>query len=447
MTSSLRSPARACVGLAFLLIAGRAAAADRRTPVVEAIERVSPVVVSVRTQVMVSRGGDPFSWFFRDFGANRERQLETTSQGSGVIIDPKGYVLTNYHVISAGGDIEIELVDGRRLSAEVVGTAADHDLAVLQVKGSGTLPHVPMGRSEDLMIGETVIAIGNPFGLSHTVTTGVVSALHRLIRTEDRVYSDFIQTDASINPGNSGGPLLNINGELIGVNTAIYGKAQGIGFAIPIDKARRIVNDLMKYGEVRRPYFGFEVQDLTPDLAQSFSLAQADGALVSDVDPKGPAAGRLTDSDVVVALRGERVSSAEDLRVLLGDQTVGAPVTLQVQRGDKRLSVTVEAGELSVDEALLLLKVRIGIVVGALSESDARETGLPKGTVLVKGVTAGSPAAQVGIRRGDWLRAVNSERVSGVKALGKVMARSYWRGNVVLLIQRGRVWQQIGFRF
>jgi len=421
-------------------------AAERRTPVVEAVERVSASVVSVRTQAVVNTG-DAFGWFFRDFGSSRERQRETVSQGSGVIIDAKGYVLTNYHVIAVGGDVEIELADGRRLTAEVVGTAPDHDLAVLLAKSSAALPYVPMGQSSDLMIGETVIAIGNPFGLSHTVTTGVVSALHRLIRTDERVYTDFIQTDASINPGNSGGPLLNINGQLIGVNTAIYGKAQGIGFAIPIDKAWRIVNDLLKFGEVRRPFFGFEVQDLTPDLAQSFALKDSAGALVAEVDAKGPAAGHLKEGDVVVAVAGERLASAEDLRMRLGDETVGAKVALQLLRGDRRVTETLVAGELSAAEAIGLLKSRIGVVAEELDAASARSVGMPAGTLLVKSVTSGSPAAQVGIRRGDWLRAINSEKIFGREALGKAMARSYWRGRVVLLIQRGRVWQQLGFQF
>ena len=234
--------------------------AARRNAVVDAVRHVSSAVVSVRTEVMVNAQQAPgIDWFFRDFAASHGgKRLETLSQGSGVIIDSRGYVLTNYHVIAAGGDIELELADDRRFPAEVVGGTPDHDLAVLRIKAQAALPFIPMGDSHDLMIGETVIAIGNPFGLSHTVTVGVVSALHRTLRTDEREFADFIQTDASINPGNSGGPLLTIDGQLVGVNTAIYNKAQGIGFAIPIDKAKRIVGDLLTYGQVRRPYFGFE---------------------------------------------------------------------------------------------------------------------------------------------------------------------------------------------
>jgi Do/DeqQ family serine protease len=391
-----------------------------------------------------ARSADPFSWFFRDFG-RREREVEA-SQGSGVIIDARGYVLTNYHVIAVGGDIEIELVAGRQLAAEVVGTAPEHDLAVLRVRTGDRLPHVAMGKSHDLMIGETVIAIGNPFGLSHTVTTGVVSALHRFIRTEERVYSDFIQTDASINPGNSGGPLLNINGQLIGVNTAIYGKAQGIGFAIPIDKARRIVNDLLKYGEVRRPYFGFEVQALTEELAASFRI-ESRGALVSEVEPRGPADGVLREGDVIVGAGGSAVEDREELRVRLGDYTVGARVPIDVVRGGRRLSLQLKPRELDPQETLQRVQSKLGIKVVEISAAEARRYGLPGGIILADSVARGSPASRVGIRRGDWIRSVNAERVLGLKAFGKAMARNYWRGRVVLLIQRGRVWQQIAFEF
>jgi len=428
--------------LVLTLASSLAQAVERRTPVVTAVERVSPAVVSVRVQTLVATRAR--SWFFRDFSAPRQRV--EASQGSGVIIDKHGYVLTNYHVIAVGGDIEIELATGRKLAADVVGTAPEHDLAVLRVRTTTTLPFVSMGSSGDVMIGETVIAIGNPFGLSHTVTTGVVSALHRFIRTEDRVYTDFIQTDASINPGNSGGPLLNIEGALIGVNTAIYGKAQGIGFAIPIDKARRIVSDLVRYGEVRRPYFGFEVQELTPKLASLGVLASA-GVLVSQVEPDGPVAGKLHQGDVIVEVGGARVNDREELRAHLGDCTVGTKLELLVARGGKRQRVVITATALDPDEAVRLVKDRIGITVVELAASEAGRFGLPTGVILAQSVRGGSPAGRVGLRRGDWIRAVNSEKVLGITNFGKAIARSYWRGRVTLLVQRGRAWQQIAFEF
>ena len=417
---------------------------ERRTPVVRVVEKVSPAVVSVSVQVMVAANA-PFNWFFRDFAPPQQQQRrETVSQGSGVIIDAAGYILTNYHVIEGGGEITVELGDDRRLEAETVGTAPDHDLAVLKVKADKPLPFVAMGTSSDLMIGEPVIAIGNPFGLSHTVTTGVVSALHRSLQTDERTYTDFIQTDASINPGNSGGPLLNIEGMLIGVNTAIYSKAQGIGFAIPIDKARRIVEDLLRYGEVRPPYFGFEVQEITPELAASLAL-QGGGALVAEVDKRGPAAGKVQEGDIITAVDAIKVGDARELRARLGDTTAGAKVSLGIWRRGERREVEITAGALAPDEAIKRVEQHIGIRVSEVAEAEAKRTHLPAHALLVDNVTPNSPAAQAGIRRGDWVRAVNSEKVVGVGAFGKAIARSYWRGQAILLIQRGRVWQQIAF--
>jgi len=442
-----RATALVAVCLCALASLGSAAPSpERRTPVVVAVEHVSPAVVSVSVQTMVdARNGAAFDWFFRDFGEGHRRRLETVSQGSGVIIDAAGYVLTNYHVIAAGGEIAIEIADAGKLEAEVVGTAPDHDLAVLRVKAQKPLPNVPMGTSHDLMIGEPVIAIGNPFGLSHTVTTGVVSALHRTLQTEERTYLDFIQTDASINPGNSGGPLLNIEGQLIGVNTAIYSKAQGIGFAIPIDKARRIVSDLLRFGEVRRPYFGFDLQDLTPELAESFAARGAAGVLVADVDNKGPAAEKLREGDLIDSFEGMKVADAEELRSRLGDLNAGARALLGVQRGGQASTVEVQAAVLSPEEALRRVQTKTGIKAVELSADEARRARLPGKTLVVETVAPGSPAHRLGLRRGDWIRAVNAEKVSGMDAFGKAMARSYWRGQVILLIQRGRLWQQVAF--
>ncbi|MBF0549354.1 MAG: trypsin-like peptidase domain-containing protein, partial [Deltaproteobacteria bacterium] len=236
---------------------GPAPASNRETPVVRAVKAAGPAVVNISTETVVKPGPSPFSGlhndplferFFRDFFEPR-RQYTLTSLGSGVIVDgKKGFVLTNYHVVVRATKITVALGQDRTLEATVVGVDPDTDLAVVKVNSPKPLPSIAMGNSDDLMIGETAIAIGNPFGLSHTVTVGVISALHRSFRTGDRTYHDFIQTDASINPGNSGGPLLNIDGELVGITTAIYSQAEGIGFAIPINKARRITKDLIAYG-------------------------------------------------------------------------------------------------------------------------------------------------------------------------------------------------------
>src|SRR5205823_12274865 len=265
---------------------------ERRSLVVQAVEKASPAVVNVSTEQVVERRASPFPFpqdpffeeFFRDFVDPRPRRFKTTSLGSGVIVAADGTIMTNVHVIERASRVRVTLNDQREFDATLVGADADADIAVLRVKAGGDLPHIPFGTSADLMIGETVIAIGNPFGLSHTVTTGVVSALNRSLNTDGRTYYDFIQTDASINPGNSGGPLLNIKGELVGINTAIYGKAQGIGFAIPISRAKRIVQELISHGAVEAPWVGLAVQTLTPELAPHFSRRDRQGVLIRTVE-------------------------------------------------------------------------------------------------------------------------------------------------------------------
>ena len=432
-----------CLGLMLCIGGGSSRAAapepvERRSAIVRAVERVSPAVVSVRVTMVVNRQASPFGWFFRDFRGPQRKREEAQAQGSGVVIDDRGYVLTNYHVVQGADRILLDGVDGKSYEADVVGTAPDHDLAVLRCRTKTALSHVPIGTSRDLMIGESVIAIGNPFGLSHTVTTGVVSALHRTIHTEERDYIDFIQTDASINPGNSGGPLLNVNGELIGVNTAIYGHAQGIGFAIPIDKAKRIVDDLIAHGEVRRPFFGFDTQALTPELAASFGVGKG-GAVVSQVAKDGPATGKLRDGDVIVSIDGTRVIDDDGLRAMLGDYTVGSNVGLKVMRDTKPLDVVLQAQELSPAQAMQRLRERTGL---ELEQAGAQGSSV----IAVKRVQSGSPAARIGLQRGDVVRAVDSQRVGNLDAFGKALARSYWRGEVTLMISRGRAWQQLAFK-
>ena len=258
---------------------------------VRAVRKVSPAVVNISSEYEVRKQVSPFSGyrmdpffdsFFKDFfDPGNERRYTRNSLGSGVIIDgQRGFILTNAHVVEKTGTIRVVLNDQEEYAAQVVGADPDSDLAVLRIESKTPLPAIDMGDSDNLMIGETVIAIGNPFGFSHTVTTGVISALNRSFRIDDRVFQDFIQTDASINPGNSGGPLLNINGELVGINTAIYAKAQGIGFAIPINKAKRIINDLIRYGEVIPAWIGITVQDIDKRLAKYLKMQEAGGVLV-----------------------------------------------------------------------------------------------------------------------------------------------------------------------
>src|SRR5881397_1967383 len=360
----------------------------RRSLVVEAVEKASPAVVNVSTEQIVERHASPFPFpqdpffeeFFRDFVDPRPRRFKTTSLGSGVIVAADGTIVTNVHVVERASRIHVTLADEREFDATLVGADADADIAVVRVKTGAPLPAVALGSSADLLIGETVIAIGNPFGLSHTVTTGVVSAVGRSLREEDRTYTDFIQTDASINPGNSGGPLLNIKGELIGVNTAIYGKAQGIGFAIPVDRARRVMKDLVSYGEVRRVWIGLVVQDLTPELAQHFGVRR--GVVVAQVDPKSPAedAG-IARGDAITKVDGREVASREEFEQRIEDHAEGDRITLTLRRDGRDEEVGLAAATFPAARADELAWQLLGVAAAGA------EDGL-----VVSRVRSGGPA-------------------------------------------------------
>ena len=428
--------------------------ADRRTPVVAAVERVRAAVVNVSTEELVrirvpTGGGDSMAeLLFGDiFDRPRYRRgYQVTSLGSGVVVSPEGYVLTNNHVVERGVRFRVALVDGRELTAKVVGTDPSSDLAVLKLETQERMPFVPPGRSDDLLIGETVIAIGNPFGLANTVTTGVVSAVKRNFKAGERTLFDFIQTDASINPGNSGGPLLNIEGQLIGVNTAILGeRSAGIGFAIPIDRAKRVAEDLIQHGEVREGYTGLGVQDVQPAGA-----SQADGATapaargaarvtVSAVEPGSPAekAG-FRRGDVVEALDGQPVESAEELRFRVRELAIGGSLRAEVQRGRERLVLPLRAIELSLERVEEVVSRRTGLQVGEARSGAERY-------VVAKAIRRGSPAARVGMAAGDLIREVNSREVSTVAEFRRQAGKARRSGQLVLLVQRGYAAERISF--
>jgi Do/DeqQ family serine protease len=424
--------------------------AARRTPVVIAVEKVRGAVVNVSAEEVVRyripSQRQPQS--LRDFlfGDLMERPrfrkgYQVTSLGSGVIVSPDGYVLTNNHVVERGARFRVGLLDGRELIAKVVGTDASSDLAVLKLDTKEKLPFAPMGRSDSLMIGETVIAIGNPFGLAHTVTTGVVSAVHRNFKNDDRTLFDFIQTDASINPGNSGGPLLDIEGRLIGVNTAILGeRSAGIGFAIPIDRARRIAEDLIAHGEVREGYLGLSVKDL-PGKGGSPDEDASGGVQVVEVDPGSPAArAGVTRGDKLDAVNGYAPRSAEEFRFRVRDLDIGQAAKLELERGGKRLTLSLTAVELSPAMALELLQRRVGITVAEQKVEGGR-------VVLVKSILRGSPAAEAGLQPGDFLREVNSTEVSSVPEFQRALSRARRGGQLVVLVQRGYAAERIAFEF
>ncbi len=301
------------------------------------------------------------------------------------------------------------------------------------------MPFVPPGHSDDLMIGETVIAIGNPFGLANTVTTGVVSAVHRNFKAGDRTLFDFIQTDASINPGNSGGPLLNIEGQLIGVNTAILGdRSAGIGFAIPADRARRVAEDLIQHGEVREGYTGLEVSDASAREGESGGKGPA-RVVVSGVEPGSPAASAgFRRGDVIESVDGKPVESAAEYRFRIRDLPIGGGARVDLLRGGQRTALTLRAVDLSPDKLDALVARRTGIEVG-------QERFQGERYVVAKVIRRGSPAARVGMAPGDVIREVNSREVSSVAEFLRQAGKARRSGQLVLLVQRGYAAERIAF--
>jgi len=425
---------------ALLVSAAPAGASDpflRRTATVRVVKAVGPSVVNVTTQRVVGRqspfqpfAGDPlFDRFFRDYFEPRAPQT-TQSLGSGVIIDEVGHVLTNEHVVGRADAIRVTLADGREFEATLVGADSNNDLAVLRLDTDEEVPWVAPGSSADLMVGEPVIAIGNPFGLSNSVTTGVVSAVGRSFRSEDRIFHDFLQTDASIHPGNSGGPLLNAAGELIGINTAIDRGAPGIGFAIPIDVAKRVVHELITRGEVAPVWLGLDLQDLDPHLSEMMQLPERlSGALVSRVRPGGPAAASGVERrDVITRVDGHPVRGAREFYEILERSTVGQALRLGLFRGGVERQVTAEVVEIPETLIAELAEQMMGIVLEMT----------PRGAFRVTSVRSGSGAQRIGIERGDMVLGVNGKPLDGKQALRRSVLDLRGRSRALVVVQRGR---------
>jgi serine protease Do len=398
-----------------------AATAGRRTPVVAVAEKVAPAVVNIAAESIV-RDVDPF------FGGIFTPQRRAQSLGSGLIIEPNGMVLTNAHVIEGASRIVVTLLDGRELQADVLGSDHDADLAVLKMAAHG-LRAVPLGRSSDLMIGETVVAIGNPFGLSRTVTMGVLSAVGRTVpsQTGERLFTDFLQTDASINPGNSGGPLVNILGDVIGINTAIVSGANGIGFAIPADRARRVVADLLRYGELRPVWSGARLLTIDEELSRRYRLPVQHGALVGKVYPGSPAAtAGLQENDVVVGAGGHPVSTREDVITEIYTVPADSPIALDVRRGGRELHLTLHAQPPPQGIGLSVLEHSVGLVVAG-----------GRGELAIQRVLRGSAADRRGLAAGDLILGANGQRVESSEVLAREVLRAMDRGSLLLAVQRG----------
>jgi serine protease Do len=435
-----------------LILSAKSSAQDlkRETPIVKAVRKISPAVVNISSVYEVRKRTGPFSGFglnpffeefFKDFFDPRfERRQRHTSLGSGVIIDgKKGLILTNAHVIQQAGTIKVLLQDEREFEANIVGADPDSDLAVLEIDSESQLPEVIMGSSNDLMIGETVIAIGNPFGFSHTVTTGVISAINRSIRTEDRVYHDFIQIDASINPGNSGGPLLNINGELIGINTAIYAKAQGIGFAIPISKARKIISDLIQYGEVKQAWIGIIVQDMDEKLASYLNVTGKKGVIVKTVEAHSPAedAG-VQERDIILSVGNKRVNSAGNYEAVTKTLTAGDTLQVELWRNEKKKILTIRAKLFPIELAEELAFKLLGISVDdlTLKNRQAYDISAREGVVIAR-IKKKSYLAHIGAEPGDVIRRIDDFTILDKEDFKKAIVKFRRKNSLVLLLQRG----------
>lgn len=389
---------------------------------------------------------DPFQDFYERFFGERNQQQPKGGMGSGFIIDKEGYILTNYHVVDGADEVTVLLMDSKEYPATLVGADPKTDIALIKIQreeGDTTpFPTVNLGDSEKLEVGEWVMAIGNPFGLRHTVTVGVISALGRSIGAGP--YDEFIQTDASINPGNSGGPLINIKGDVIGINTAIIsgnsGGNVGIGFAIPINNVKDILKDLKEKGSVTRGWLGVMIQKITPDLAKSFGLKESDGALVGDVVPSGPAAiAGIKRGDVIVKFKGEDIKEIDALPKIVAKTTPGDSVEVEVIRDGhvKKIMVTIQV--LKDGEELKVAKVSpLGLQVQDITPELAKSLKLDSSEgVLVSDVMPGGAAGEAGLRRGDVIKELNRQPVRNMVDY-QHLATTVKEGETVLfLVRRG----------
>jgi serine protease Do len=407
---------------------------------VEVAKKVQPAVVNVTTEKTITmkpweRFGDdffkgsPFEDFFRGFGSPRERGKEFRQKqrggGSGVIVDKEGYILTNNHVVEGADKVKVRLNDGREFTATVKGQDSRTDLAVLHIK-SKDLPAAALGDSDKLEVGEWAIAIGSPFGLEHTVTVGVISAKGRS-GLGTGTYEDFIQTDASINPGNSGGPLINIDGEVIGINAMIIQPGTGIGFAIPVNMAKQILSDLIKQGKVVRPWLGISVQDLTPEIMEYFKVKEKEGVLVGQIYPgTGAEKSGLTSGDIIKSVDDKAIKNANELVKEIQKKKVGQKIKLNVIRDGKAMTIEVTTSSMPDKTELPKEKEgeeKLGARVQELTPQLSLKyqiSGVKRG-VIVTGVEEGSLANEMGLEEGDVILEINRKKIETLKDFEKAV--------------------------
>jgi serine protease Do len=406
-----------------------AVSAVRRTPVVVVAHNILPAVVNIQTEATIRRREidplfDPFGFF-----GGRDRVYASQSLGSGFVWTSDGIIVTNNHVVEGASRITVNLQDGTRLPAKLIGVDPDSDLAVLKVDAHNLTP-APIGTSSDLMIGETVVAVGNPFGLSGSVTTGVVSATGRSVPSKEqgRTFTDFIQTDASINPGNSGGPLLNIEGKVVGINVAIYAEAQGIGFAIPVDRARKVIEDLRRYGQVHSAWVGAVTATLTPEEAKRNGLRVSRGALVTRIFSGSPAdAAGVRAGDVITGVGQAAVESREAFSTQTATIASGTPIDLKLVRGGETVHVRVRPSEAPPNLGLRILAEISGIRVASRSDG-----------LAIEDVARGSRGESIGLQPGDYVVGVNGNEIRTAKELNDAVRQAAEHSSIVLSVARGR---------
>ena len=460
-------------GFLVLFVSVTAVAGERPDSFADQVERLSPAVVNISTTTIISDGpaidmpqfppGSPFEEFFKNFGDNN-RQRRASSLGSGFIIDDAGIVVTNYHVIENAEEIRVVLADEQSFVATVLGKDQETDIAVLKIDpGEVELTAVAFGDSDKLRVGDWVLAIGNPFGLGGTVTAGIVSARGRDIGNGP--YDDFIQTDASINRGNSGGPLFNTDGEVIGINTAIFsqsGGSVGIGFAISSNLASRVADQLANYGTTRRGWLGVFIQEVTPDIAETLGLKNASGALISSVNENSPAdVAGIQPGDVIQTFNGQAIEKMRDLPRIVAETEVGSEVAVELFRNGKMETLMVVLGEREKAELVGLVGEdtptetqsfgSLGFSVEMVTDDLISDFSLPEGTVgvVVTEVIPGSPAADKGLAPGDLIRRFGQRQVETAVTLAESIAEAEeaGRSGILILVERdGRErFVQIGF--
>jgi serine protease Do len=418
----------------------------------ELVKELKPTVVNISaTKVVRSPLDDFFRGFgdapdsfgnelFRRFFGDQPREFRQKSLGSGFVIDKEGYILTNNHVIEKAEEIKVKLSDQQKeYDAQVIGTDPRTDLALIKIKAAGDLPVAHMGDSEMLEVGEWVVAIGNPFGLEQTVTTGIISAKGRVIGAGP--YDDFLQTDASINPGNSGGPLFNLKGEVVGINTAIVAGGQGIGFAIPVNMAKRLLPQLKK-GRVTYGYIGVLPQDLTPELADSFGLKEPTGVLIGDVISGEPAEkGGMKKGDIIIEYNEEKVENAHQFRKMVGDTPVGTKAKITVWRDKQRKTLSVTVGEVPEQQVAGAPSKHEetgswGFTVQDITPAIVDQLGLPDDTgVVITQVEPSSPAQEEGLQRGDVIIEVEHNQIKDMADFRKYIEQHQKKKTLLLTVR------------